>query len=121
MWLTAALLGLSMAAWPAPVTAQLRVSAEERFFKIEWQTEQSDGRAPAIAGFVSHDYLYPVQRVQVQVQVLDETGRVTYEALSAISEVSPGRRSAFRVSLPAAGARFVVTVHSFEFGAAQSP
>jgi hypothetical protein len=117
----ASLLGLVLTGLPVPVASQLHTSSEERFFRIEWQMERADRRPPAIVGSVSNGYLYPVQRVQLQAQVLDDAGQITHETLGTISDVPAGGRGTFRLQLPAAGARYVVTVHSFEFGAGQSP
>jgi hypothetical protein len=121
VWLMTTVLGLAVAALPMLAGAQFRVASEERFFRVEWQTERAEGQPPAIVGFVSHSYLYPVQRVQLQVQVLDDAGQVTHEARGAMEDVPPGARRTFRVPLPATGSGYVVTVHSFEFGAPQSP
>ena len=118
----ASLLALALIGAPVPVASQVHTSSEERFFRIEWQMERVDGRRLAIVGSVSHSYSYPVQRVQLQAQVLDEAGQVIHETLgTTISDVPPGGRGTFRLQLPGAGARYVVTVHSFEFGAGQSP
>lgn len=117
----AGLLGLAFVASPVPVASQVHTSSEERFFRIEWQLERSDGRTSAIVGSVNNHYLYPVQRVQLLVQVLDEAGQITHETLGIMSDVPPGGRGYFRLQLQATGARYVVTVHSFEFGAGQSP
>jgi hypothetical protein len=115
------LLGLALIGSPVPVAAQVHTSSEERFFRIEWRLERGDERTPAIVGSVNNHYLYPIQRVQLQVQVLDEAGQITHETLGTISDVPPGGRGDFRLQLPATGARYVVRVHSFEFGAGQSP
>jgi hypothetical protein len=48
-------------------------------------------------------------------------GPVTPETLGIVGDVPPGGRSNFRLPLPATGAGFVVTVHSFEFGVTRSP
>jgi hypothetical protein len=121
LWLAASLLGLVLTGWPVPATAQVPVASEERFFGIEWQMEHADAPAPAIVGSVSNPYQYPVQRLQLRVQVVDEVGQVTHESFETIGDLWPGGRRTFRLELPATGARLVVTVHSFEFGAAQSP
>jgi len=120
-WTVATLLGLAVLALAIPVAAQAHLSSEERFFRVEWQTEPAEGRPPAIVGFLSHDYLYPVQHVQLRVQVLNDEGQLTHETLGAIGDVPSGVQRSFRLPLPAIGSRYVVTVHSFEFGAAQSP
>ena len=119
--LVASLLGLLMAGDPRSAPAQVSVSSEERFFRIEWQIECTADLAPALAGTVSNPYRQTVYRVQLEVQVLDEAGQVAHETLGIIGDVPPGGRSNFRLPLPATGAAFVVTVHSFEFGVTQSP
>jgi hypothetical protein len=119
--LVAGLLGLALIGSSVHVASQVHTSSEERFFRIEWQLARGDGSTPAIVGSVNNHYLYPIQRVQLQVQVLDEAGQITHETLGAISDVPPGGRGIFRLQLSATGARYVVTVHSFEFGAGQSP
>ena len=83
--------------------------------------ERTADLAPALAGTVSNPYRQTVYRVQLEVRVLDEAGQVAHETLGIIGDVPPGGRSTFRVPLPATGAAFVVTVHSFEFGVTQSP
>jgi len=119
--LVAGFLGLALIGSPGPVVAQVQISSEERFFTIAWHLERVDERISAIVGSVSNHYLYPIQRVQLQAQVLDEAGQIIHETLETISDVPPSGRGAFRLQLPATGARYVVTVHSFEFGAGQSP
>ena len=119
--LVACLLGLLTTGDPRPVTAQVSVSSQERFFRIEWQMERTADRAPALAGTVTNPYRQTVHRVQLEVQVLDEAGRVTHETLGIVGDVPPGGRSNFLLPLPAIGAGFAVTVHSFEFDPTQSP
>jgi hypothetical protein len=114
-------LALLVLAWPGIAHSQVHTSSEERFFLIEWQIDRAEAARPAIVGVVSNRYRYPVQRVQVLVQVVDETGRVTHEALETVGDIPPGGRGSFRQELPDADARLVVTVHAFEFGAAQAP
>ena len=118
--LVGGLLGLALIAWPLIGAAQTRTSSEERFFRIDWQIEQP-AEGPVIAGTVRNGYADPIQRVQVLVQVLDSAGQITHEVLGTTAPVAPGRRGNFRVPLPATGARYVVTVQAFEFGAVQSP
>src|SRR5687767_14988854 len=123
MWLRAlvALLGVVLIEVPAPVVAQLQTSSAERFFEIQWQVERAGDRAVAIVGTVSNHYLYSLHRVHVEAKVLDGGGQVIHETLAVIPDIPPGRRGTFRLKSPATGAQYVVTVHSFEFGAQQSP
>ena len=119
--LAASLLGLMLIGVPALVASQVQTSSEERFFRIEWQMERAGGLPPMIVGSVRNQYAYPVQRLQIQVQTVDEAGQITHETRAMISEVPPGGQGVFRLQLPPAGARYVITVNSFEFGAEQSP
>ena len=118
--LVGGLLGLTLIASPLAGASQPRTSSEERFFRIDWQIEQP-AEGPVIAGTVRNGYSDPIQRVQVLVQVLDTAGQITHEVLGTTASVAPGGRGSFRVPLPATGARYVVTVQAFEFGAVQSP
>ena len=119
--LVATVLASALAALPAAAASQVQISSEERFFRIEWQLVRAEGRPPAIVGSVTNRYSYPIQRVEVQAQTLDEAGQITHETRGMLGDIPPGGRGLFRLLLPAAGARYVMTVHSFEFGAAQSP
>ena len=120
--LAASLLGLAFAGVPVLAASQMRTSSDEQFFRIDWELERgAGGRPPVVVGSVYNRYAYPVQRLQIQVQTVDEGDRITHEAIASVSDVPPGGRGAFRVQLPAAGARYVITVRSFEFGAGQSP
>jgi hypothetical protein len=119
--LAAGLLGLASIGSPAPAGSQVQVSSEERFFRIEWQLERAGGRDAAIVGSLTNHYLYPLEAVRLQAQVVDEAGQVIHETLVPMEDVPPGGRGSFRLELPAAGARYVVTVHAFEFGRRESP
>ena len=121
VWLVASVLALMSTARPLSAAPQAYISSEERFFKIEWRFVRADGHPPAIVGFVTNRYSYPILKVEIQAQILDDAGQITHETVGTIGDIPPGGRGMFRLELPAAGARYVMTVHSFEFGAAQSP
>ena len=118
--LVGGLLGLALIALPELGVSQTQTSSDERFFRIDWRIEHP-GERPAIVGTVRNGYSDPIQRVQVQVQVLDAAGQVIHEELGTAGDARPGGRGDFRLPLPVTGARYVITVHSFEFGAVQSP
>ena len=120
-WLAVSFLALATLAPPMPAASDVYISAEEQFFRIEWQLVRVDGRPPAIVGSVTNHYSFPVQRVRVQAQIVDDAGQVTHEMLGTIADIPAGGRERFRLQLPTAGARYMMTVHSFEFGAGQSP
>jgi hypothetical protein len=119
--LVGGLFGIVLLTFNVPVGSQVHQSTEERFFLIEWQLERSAGRDIAIVGFLRNHYLYRLQSVQLQASVLDDSGRVTHQALTTMNDVPPGVRGQFRIRLPNTGARYAVTVHAFEFGPRESP
>ena len=116
-----AVLGLALLGAATPAAAQVYRSAEERFFKIEWQLERAGDRDAAIVGVLDNPYLYRLQRVQLHVQVLDANGQTVRETSAPMSDVPPGGRASFRLPRPDPGSRYVVTVHAFEFGPGESP
>src|SRR5919108_6031972 len=97
VWLVAGVLAVVSTARPLSAAPQVHISSEERFFKIEWQLVRADGRPPAIVGSVTNRYSYPIQRVQVQAQILDEAGQITHETLGTIGDIPPGGRGMFRL------------------------
>ena len=106
--LATGLLGLALIAWPTVGAPQVQTSSEERFFRIDWQIQRTARGAPAIAGTVRNDYVYPVQRVQLHVVVLDSAGQVIHETFALTSDIPPGGRGDFRLPLPVTGARYIV-------------
>lgn len=119
--LASGVLWLALIAWPTVGAPQVQTSSEERFFRIDWQIQRTARGASAIAGTVRNDYFYPVQRLQLHVVVLDSAGQLIHETSALTSDIPPGGRGDFRLPLPVTGARYIVTVQSFEFGAGQSP
>lgn len=115
-----ALLGVTPAAAQVRI-ASVRIASEERFFRIEWQLERTDGRDTAIVGLLDNHYRYRLQRVQLQAQVFDAAGQLTHETLGPMGDIPAGGRTTFRLPLPAPGARYTVTVYAFEFGPGESP
>jgi len=112
---------LSLMLAPLDAQAQVHIASEERFFRIEWQLERAGGRDAAIVGSLTNHYLYRLQQVQFQAQILDEAGQISDEAFATINDIPPGGRGNFRLQLPVTGARYVVTVYAFEFGPRESP
>jgi hypothetical protein len=105
-----------------PAFSQSPSVATERFFKIDWHVERRDGQDVAIVGIVRNEYLYSLRRLELQVQVLDEGGRVLGEVFGRIDrDVPPGGRWGFRLPLRERGARYAVLVYGFDFGERESP
>ena len=119
--LVSGLLGLALVGWGVPAGSQVHISSEERFFRIEWQLERAGGRDVAIVGSLDNHYLYRLEWVQLQAQILDDAGQTTDETRAIVTDVPAGGRRDFRLELPATGARYSVTVHAFEFGSRESP
>jgi hypothetical protein len=117
----AVVLALAVLGTPQPASAQLGSAHQERFFRIDWQVERGDGRDVALVGSLNNHYMYRVERVRLHAHVLDQAGQVTHDAFASVDDIPPGGRVTFRVPLPAAGARYAVTVHAFEFGPRESP
>src|SRR5919198_5800790 len=61
--LVSGVLGLVLIGWGVPAESQVHISAEERFFRIEWQLERAGGRDVAIVGSVANHYLYRLEWV----------------------------------------------------------
>jgi hypothetical protein len=117
----AVVLALALLGAPQPAAAQVVSGPQERFFRIDWQVERGDGRDAALVGSLNNHYMYRVERVRLHAHVLNQAGQVTHDAFASVDDIPPGGRVTFRVPLPAAGARYAVTVHSFEFGPRESP
>jgi hypothetical protein len=116
------LFGLAIITSCQPASSQTVYSPGERFFKIDWHVERHEGQDVAIVGRLRNDYLYSLERIQLQIQVLDDVGRVTGEFFGALgNRVPPGGSTTFRLLVGSAGAQYAVLVHAFEFGEMQSP
>lgn len=116
----ASLVMLPVAIFPA--IAQVFSVPQERFFRLEWRRERQGERDVAIAGYIYNDYLYPVRRVQLQIQVFDAAAEVKSEVFGWVpGDVPPGGQEYFRISLPVSGSAYGVTVYSFEFAPRESP
>ena len=118
----ALLFGLAVITSCQPASSQTVYSPGERFFKIDWHVERHEGQDVAIVGRLRNDYLYSLERIQLQIQVLDDVGRVTGEVFGAVDHsVPPGGSARFRLPLGSPGARYAVLVYAFEFGDRESP
>jgi hypothetical protein len=121
-WRVALFLLLTCVASGRPAFAQTTSGPTERFFKLDWHVEHGDGGEVAIVGSLRNDYLYSLRRLQLQVQTLDEAGRIGGETVAAVDrELRPGESTTFRIPVRAPGTRYAVLVHAFEFGERESP
>ncbi|MBI2205124.1 MAG: hypothetical protein HYU41_14855 [Candidatus Rokubacteria bacterium] len=81
-----------------------------------------EGQRHVIAGYIHNHYRHPITDVHVRVEIFDASGEPMGDTHATVAgEVPPGGRGYFVVSVPAGGAAFGVTVHSFTFAPVQSP
>jgi hypothetical protein len=113
--------GVAALTAPVRVEGQAQTSRDERFFTIEWQLERTGGRDVTIVGSLGNRYRYPLQWARLQAQIVDGAEQITHEAFAMVHDVPAGGRVSFRLPLPAAGIRYVVLVHAFQFGSLESP
>jgi hypothetical protein len=90
-----------------PPTEQLRV---------EWTGEVSKVLGPMVTGYVYNYRSTSVRHVQLRIEVQDGSGRMVSEIYRfVIGDIGPGGgRTYFVAPVPIAGARYRVTVQSFE-------
>jgi hypothetical protein len=86
----------------------------EKFFRVEWQAQQTKNGQPAIGGFVYNDYGNWAGDVRLLVEGLDASGRPVSLTRGYVNgEVPPRGRVPFEVILPAPAATYRVTVEYF--------
>lgn len=82
-----------------PVTSGLRAAEKliepllpgwERFFRLDWEVVERGGRS-VVRGYVMNDSPYTVTRMQLLLDALDGSGRVTAQQISWV----PGTLTAF--------------------------
>jgi hypothetical protein len=90
----------------------------ERYFTITWESSQERGQ-PVISGYIKNDAGFPARRIQVLVDALDASGRVTGQRVSWLgSSLTPGMRAYFEVPAPPPSAppgTYRVSVFAFDW------
>lgn len=90
----------------------------ERFFRLEWQAEQTKKGQPAIRGFIYNEYGSWAGDVQLLVEGLDASGRAVSRTRGYVNGDVPARgRVSFEVILPVPAATYRVTVEYFSWRA----
>ena len=99
-----------------PASAQMLFAPEslQRYFRVEWQPTQNR-RGSAVEGYVYNTSYRTAQRVSLQIERVDASGRVVGSSTVWIpGEVPMSDRIYFSASVPAA-ASYRVQVLSFDW------
>jgi hypothetical protein len=87
----------------------------ERYFTVEWQTADTDGR-PVIHGRIRNEYGFVARKIRLLVDSLDATGAVTGQAIAYVPfDVSPGTGGYFETRVPSRAASYRVSVFQWEW------
>lgn len=85
-------------AWAEPLLA-----GADQLFRLDWQASQGRGGQPVVEGYVLNTGRYQAERMQVQVEGLDGSGRVVHTTTAYVmGAISPGQQGYFRLAAPAA-------------------
>jgi hypothetical protein len=87
----------------------------ERFFTLTWEAWQDRGQ-PMVGGYVKNEAGFPARRVQLLVEALDASGRVTGQRVDWLgSDLTPGMRAYFEAPAPAPAATYRVSVFAYDW------
>jgi hypothetical protein len=87
----------------------------ERYFPLTWEASQDRGQ-PVISGYIKNEAGFGARRVQLLVDALDTSGRVTGQRVSWLgSALTPGMRAYFEVPAPPPAASYRVSVFAFDW------
>jgi hypothetical protein len=116
-WSAALALLVSLAAVHGAVGQSLTplVLGWERFFTLTWETSQDRGQ-PIVGGYIKNDGGFAARRVQLLVEAVDTSGRVTGQRVSWLgSALTPGMRAYFEAPAPAPAATYRVSVFAYDW------
>jgi len=87
----------------------------EDIFKLDWQAEPHGGR-PVVSGHIMNDSGYPVTRVQLLVEALDDRGAVVRQTVDWLpgGGLEPAARAYFEVPAPGSASAYRVRVFAFD-------
>jgi hypothetical protein len=87
----------------------------ERFFTLTWEGWQDRGQ-PMVGGYIKNEAGFPARRVQLLVEALDASGRVTGQRVGWLgSDLTPGMRAYFEAPAPAPAATYRVSVFAYDW------
>lgn len=98
----------------APATLSPLVVNWQRYFTIDWQATERDGRA-VVTGTVLNTSTCGAQRIQLLVDALNPSGGLVDQRVVWLgSDLSPGSHAYFEVPAAAPAARHQVSVFAFD-------
>ena len=87
----------------------------EQFFTLEWEAGDRRGR-PVVWGTITSEWGFPARRVQLLVESLDATGRVTGQRVAWLgADLAPGTRAWFEVRAPGPAPAYRVRVFAWDW------
>lgn len=87
----------------------------ERFFILTWEASQDRGQ-PIVSGYIKNDAGFGARRIQLLVEALDASGRVTGQRVSWLgSSLTAGMRAYFEAPAPPAAAAYRVSVFAYDW------
>jgi hypothetical protein len=87
----------------------------DRYFRLEWEVDQSTKRGPVITGYVYETFGRLAEDMRLAIETLDAAGAVTGTRIGYVmGTVPPGARAYFEIPVPAASA-YRVRILSFRW------
>lgn len=87
----------------------------ERFFTLTWEASQDRGQ-PIVSGYIKNDAGFGARRIQLLVEAIDASGRVTGQRVSWLgSSLTAGMRAYFETPAPPPAASYRVSVFAYEW------
>lgn len=87
----------------------------EQFFTLTWDAWQDRGR-PTVGGYITNEAGFPARKVQLLVEAVDASGRVTGQRVSWLgSDLTSGTRAYFEAPAPAPAATYRVSVFAYDW------
>ncbi len=87
----------------------------EQFFTLTWEAWQDRGQ-PTVGGYIKNEAGFPARKVQLLVEAVDASGRVTGQRVSWLgSDLTSGTRAYFEAPAPAPAATYRVSVFAYDW------
>ncbi len=113
-FLAAMALGASLAGGAVAAPLEPLIVGWERFFKVSWEAFDR-GERPYLSGYVRNESGHRATRVQLLVESLDGSGRVTSQRVTWLGTDLPGfARTYFEVPAPGRAPAYRVRVFAFD-------
>jgi len=86
----------------------------DRFFGLEWSGGERRGR-PNVNGYIVNNYRLRANNLRLQIEALDAAGKPVATYSGAVSDVPPGGRVYFEVSVKEKAPKYRVTITAWEW------